>query len=114
VLCSRCSSACDLNDNFCRTCGLNVRDDDRLPAVRSSALPVVWRPPVPVVVIKSAAFVVAGTIAEVLVRRLVRNALGKGQAASQTNAITKANGRLGDAAEMESETYLLRRVRIRR
>ncbi len=114
VLCSRCSTVCEPDDNFCRNCGLGLRDDGRLPALRDNGLPVVWRPRVPAVVIKSAAFVAAGTIAELLVRRLVRNMLGRGGARAQPHSIAKTNGRAQDATQMESETYLLRRVRFRR
>ena len=75
VLCGRCASVCDPDDNFCRHCGLPLHEQ-QLPSVRDGhEVPAVWQPPLPPVVVKGAAFVAAGTLAEVLVRRLVRGVL---------------------------------------
>jgi hypothetical protein len=114
VLCGRCSTACDQDDNFCRKCGLPMHDNAQLPALRRSGLPAVWRPPVPAVVVKSAAFVAAGTLAELIVRRLVRNALKRDAADALPRAAAKANGQIHEDSQLVSETYLLRRVRLRR
>jgi hypothetical protein len=113
VICGRCAAICDFADNFCRSCGLALQDTT-LPSVRESRLPAVWRPPVPVVVVKSAAFIAAGTLAEMFVRRLVRNAFASRREASNAQPPAVMNGRAREEAHLESETYLLRRVRVRR
>jgi hypothetical protein len=119
LLCGRCATACDDEDNFCRHCGLALHDP-QLPAVSNGRnLPVAWQPPLPVAVMKGAAFVAAGTLAEVLVRRMVRSAFGRG---SKEPRAAKRNGRhvvaatepMPDDAQMVSETFLFRRIRFRR
>jgi hypothetical protein len=118
VLCGRCATVCDPEDNFCRHCGLALREA-HLPSVRDGrSLPAVWRPRVPAVVLKGAAFVAAGTLAEVVVRRLVRRALGRAPAAAR--AVARRPGRPpaddepADDAQVVSDTLFLRRVRVRR
>ncbi len=120
LLCGRCVNAYDPEDNFCRQCGAPLHDP-QLPSVRDEAgLPAVWRPPLRAVVVKGAAFVAAGTMAEMLIRRLVRGALGRRPGAPQspvrreaTPATERDETADGDA-EMVSETLLLRRIRFRR
>ena len=118
VLCGRCSTLCDPDDNFCRQCGLSLTEQ-RLPSVRnSSALPAVWRPPVPAVVVKGAAFVVAGTLAEAFLRRLVRRTFAGRRPAPARSAnrdvARTADPSEDDAAQIMSETLLLRHTRVRR
>ena len=110
----------DAEDNFCRQCGLALTDE-RLPSVRNGrALPVAWRPPLPVVVVKGAAFVVAGTLAEVFLRRLVRGAVrrrpwrAKTPARREPTQVEPHEAPLPDDTQMVSETLLLRRIRFRR
>ena len=120
LLCGRCVSAYDPEDNFCRQCGAPLHDP-QLPSVRDEAgLPAVWRPPLRAVVVRGAVFVAAGTMAEMLIRRLVRGALGQRPRAPQspfrreaTPATERDETADGDA-EMVSETLLLRRIRFRR
>ena len=120
LLCGRCASAYDPEDNFCRQCGAPLHDP-QLPSVRGEAgLPAVWRPPLRAVVVKGAAFVAAGTMAEVLIRRLVRGALGRRPGAPQSpvrreaTPATEPDETADGDAEMVSETLLLRRIRFRR
>jgi hypothetical protein len=120
LLCGRCASAYDLEDNFCRACGLPLHDA-QLPSVRDvRALPVAWRPPLPVAVVKGAAFVAVGTLAEMLVRRLVRRALGRPRRPSRTPArrepaaVSQREEPLPADTQIMSETLLLRRIRFRR
>lgn len=90
-----------------------------LPSVREHRLPVAWRPPVPAVVVKGAAFIVAGTLAEMFARRMVRRAFGGQRRQERTltpeakEAAVVANGTT-EEAQLVSETFLMRRVRIRR
>ena len=120
VLCGRCASVCDPEDNFCRYCGLPLHDDSKLPSVHNGAMPVAWRPPLPAAVVKGAAFVAAGTLAEMVLRRLVRSAFGRGRGASQPPArrpstqVTNRERPLSVETQVVSETFLLRRVRFRR
>ncbi|MCH8901733.1 MAG: hypothetical protein IIC88_05485 [Chloroflexi bacterium] len=79
-----------------------------------------WRPPVPVAVVKGAAFVVAGTLAEVFLRRLVRGAVRRRPWRAKTPArrepaqVEPQETSMPDDTQMVSETLLLRRVRFRR
>ena len=120
AICGRCASVCDPEDNFCRHCGLPLHDDSKLPSIRNGAMPVAWRPPLPAAVVKGAAFVAAGTLAEMFLRQLVRNAFGRGRGASQPPAgrpstqLTNREQPLSVETQVVSETFLLRRVRFRR
>ena len=118
VLCGRCATLCDPDDNFCRQCGLSLTEQ-RLPSVRNgSALPAVWRPPVPAVVMKGAVFVAAGTLAEAFLRRLARHAFGQRRRAAPARSVNRDVVAAGDPPEDEgqilSETLLLRHTRVRR
>jgi hypothetical protein len=120
LLCGRCATACDPEDNFCRHCGLALHEH-QLPSVRDGQqVPAVWQPPLPAAVVKGAAFVAAGTLAEILVRRLVRGVLRGRSRASQAPArrakseVAPREEPLPAETQMLSETLLLRRVRFRR
>jgi hypothetical protein len=118
VLCGRCATLCDPIDNFCRQCGLALTEQ-RLPSVRNgSALPAVWRPPVPAVVVKGAAFVAAGTLAEALLRRFIRRTFGERAPSAPARAnnrdVVAAGDPSGDEGQVMSETLLLRHTRVRR
>ena len=119
IICGRCATACEAEDNFCRHCGMALQDRP-LPSVRQAApLPAVWRPRVPGAVVRGAAFVAAGTIAEALVRRMVRRALGRtagarAPAARSRRAAVVRPEPMPDDAQVVSDTVLFRRVRIRR
>jgi hypothetical protein len=118
VVCSRCSTVCSTEDNFCRHCGFALREQ-RLPVLNEgSRLPAVSRPALPAVVVKGATVIAAGAIAEMLVRRAVGRVLQRGRKAERLPARTSKNGVTQNGAlregTLESETFLLRRVRIRR
>ncbi len=118
LLCGRCATACDPDDHFCRQCGMPLSDLG-LPALSNGRhLPVAWQPPVPAFVVKGAAFVAAGTLAELLARRLVRRAFGRaGNGGSRTRrplAVARRDDRLPGDEQLVSETMLFRRVRLRR
>ena len=112
ILCGRCAAICDLDDRFCRHCGLPL-GDERLPSVRRSAgVPAVWQPRLRGAAVKSAAFIAAGTLAEVLVRRMVRRALAPltGRPKHTKELIAPDAGE----PQVESETLFVRHIRIRR
>ncbi len=118
VLCGRCATLGDADDNFCRHCGLSLTEQ-QLPSVRDGrALAAVRRPPLPAAVVRGAAIVAVGTLAELLVRRLVRGALRQG--ASVVRLPVRRAKREGiaeslpDDAQVVTDTLLLRRIRIRR
>ena len=119
VVCGRCATLSEPDDNFCRQCGLPLTEQ-HLPSVRSGqTLPAVWKPRVRGAMVKSAAFVAAGTLAEAVLRRLVRRALGR---ASSGGAVARrgnqegvvGNGTPSDDADYLTDTILLRHTRIRR
>jgi hypothetical protein len=118
LLCGRCDTAYDPEDNFCRNCGFAL-NEQRLPSVRERNLPALWRPPVPAFVVRGAAVVAAGTIAEMLARRLVRNVLSR-EPRRERAVVAKSKKKaqpvapMPDDIQMVSETLLLKRVRFRR
>jgi predicted amidophosphoribosyltransferase len=114
IICGRCATVCDPDDYFCRHCGMAL-SDERLPSVRNVAnVPAVWEPRIRGVAVKGAVFIAAGTLAEMLVRRMVRRALaplgGKARQARGRPEVIASDGGEG----VESETLLLRHIRIRR
>jgi len=117
LICGRCATVCDVDDNFCRRCGMALQDS-QLPSVRNGrALPVAWRPRVPAVVMKGAAFIAAGTLAELVIRRAVRRAFGQAgrlPASKARGELAGRDGGLPEETQLLSEMFLLRRVRIRR
>jgi hypothetical protein len=130
--CSRCGTFHDREDNFCRHCGAAFHAS-RIPMVRDerSYAPVPWRETMPVVV-RGAAVVAAGTLAEAVLRRLVAWAL-RGRARPSDPPVRQAGRRArlpakrqpekaevverpepaGDGDHVVSETFLFRRVRLR-
>jgi len=120
VVCSRCATACSADDNFCRHCGLALQSQ-YLPAVSNgNRLPAVSRPALPAVVVRGATVVAAGAIAEMVLRRVVKGVFGRKPKAERLperrskEDLLAGNGHMPEGAAMESETFLLRRVRIRR
>jgi hypothetical protein len=123
--CSRCGSSRDPDDSFCRHCGAALHAS-RIPMVRDerSYAPVPWRETMPVVV-RGAAVVAAGTLAEAVLRRLVARAL-RGRARPSDRRARPPARRQPEKAEVVerpeptrdddhvvSETFLFRRVRLR-
>jgi len=132
VRCLRCDGAHDIEDNYCRHCGAAL-DASRLPMVRdgrSYAL-APWRETLPVAV-RGAAVVAVGTLAEAVLRRLIGRALRRGRSPSAEGRDGGKKRRLPARRQAEkaepvessasaydddrvvSETFLFRRVRLRR
>lgn len=120
MVCSRCTGNCDAADSFCRHCGSALRETS-LPSVpdRQTAA-AVWQPPLPPAVIKGAAVVAAGKLAEILLRRAARNVFQRGDGRTKA-AARKAKGEVipreepaPEATDVVSETFVMRRIRIRR
>jgi hypothetical protein len=119
ILCKRCSSPYDPDDRFCRKCGASLFGSN-VPAVRPDFQAVVWRPAVPAVV-QGAAAIAAGTLAEIVLRRVLKRifrprsllpALRK-ESVSSVLGPDGGDGMRADA-EIESEAFMVRRVRVRR
>jgi len=117
VICGRCAMVCDMEDNFCRQCGMAL-SDRRLPIRREARLPALRTPRVPAVVARGVVVVAAGTIAELLAKRIVRSATTR-----VANVVTRPAGRkraeivpLHDdsGAQFISDTLFVRRIRVRR
>ena len=117
IICDRCQEACDLDDNFCRHCGLSLLERPSLPSVRSATrLPAIRPPSVPATVAKGAAFVAVGKITELVVRRMARSVLGIGKTPrkhAQAELVAKREA-TSQTSEIVSETVLFRQIRIRR
>ncbi|MCH8995001.1 MAG: hypothetical protein IH959_08575 [Chloroflexi bacterium] len=120
LLCGRCVAACDPEDNFCRHCGLSLQEQ-RLPSVSDSGrVPAVWQPSLPTTIAKGAAVVAAGAVAQRLLGGLVRQAFRRGPRTVRTPAKRSQRGiepreeAMPEDAQLVSETFLLRRIRIRR
>ena len=120
LVCSRCTGNCDAADSFCRYCGRALRETS-LPSVpdRQTAA-AVWQPPLPPTVIKGAAVVAATKLAEILLRRAARNVFQRGERGAKA-AARKAKGEVitreeaaPEATDVVTETFVMRRIRIRR
>jgi len=85
-----------------------------LPAVRRRGEAIVWQPKVPPVV-KGAAVMAAGTVGQFIVRRVLGNLVsGAGARKRRTRAqVSPRDGTL-DESQIITETFMVRRVRIRR
>ncbi len=114
MLICRCGAAYDSGDNYCRVCGASLGYARRdMPAVRPAYQTTVWQPPVPPAVLKAAGAIAAGTLAELVVRRIVGRAIspvralvpGRPRAATRRDSL--------EEAVFLSETLVVRRVRGR-
>jgi hypothetical protein len=113
IACASCATLCDPEDSFCRNCG-SLLAEQRLPVVRSQSLPEIWRPRVRSAAVKSAAFVAAGTIAEIVVRRAIRRALGRVNGTPEARAAVAAENGVAAKGDYLTDTILVRQTRIRR
>ena len=122
--CPRCGSSHDREDNFCRRCGAALHAS-RVPMVRDerSYAPVPWQGAMPMVV-RGAAVVAAGTLAEAVLRRLLARALRLPRSDSRRSRlparrqpekveVVEHPEPAGDDDHVVSETFLFRRVRLR-
>ncbi len=118
AVCGRCDAVCELDDNFCRKCGLSLRVSENLPSVRPSFLPVIRQPSVQAVVVRGAAFVAAGKLAEIIARRMVRSVFQRGNGSKNLPATAKQGEVVPRDETPEttviSETLLTRRIHFRR
>ncbi len=114
AFCPSCGSGVEADDNFCRRCGSST-GRAQLPAVRTSQLPVAWRPTVSPVM-KGAVVMAAGTAGQFLLRRVVGGFVGGGKAPRRAIGVKRPRGGDGmvDDAQIITETVMMRRVRIRR
>lgn len=123
LLCPECGTPYDPADDFCRRCGAPV-SDRRLPAVRRNYQPVAWQPPVPALV-QGAAVLAAGTVAEILIRKLIgrffrpRSLLPILRRPGKTplEIVPRDDEEMEEMepeAQIESQTVVFRRVRLRR
>ena len=124
--CPRCDSPYAPEDSYCRRCGAALHTG-RVPMVRDQGqyAPVPWRPAMPVLA-RGAAVVAAGTLAEAVLRRLIGRLLRarsrpSGRAAGlparsqpSKGEVTERPEPAGDDDHVVSETFLFRRVRLRR
>ena len=111
--CHACAAQLDVDDNFCRRCGVPT-NRTQLPAVRPSAAVTVWQPHVPPVV-KGAAVMAAGTIGQFLLRRMASNLIGDRRTRKpRALQVDRRDDGMVDEAQIITETVMMRRVRIRR
>jgi hypothetical protein len=119
LLCKGCGRPYDPDDRFCRHCGASLSGTN-VPAVRPDFQAVVWRPAVPTVV-QGAAAIAAGTLAEIVLKRLVKRLFRpssllpalREEPGSRVVSGDRDNGTPPDA-DIESEAFMVRRVRVRR
>jgi hypothetical protein len=120
LICEHCGASHDPDDGFCRKCGASL-SSSRVPAVRRNYQPVVYRPAVPIVV-QGAAAIAAGTLAEIVLRRLIKRlfrprsllpALRRDAKKPAQVQKPQDDGEEPDA-QIESETIILRQIRLRR
>jgi hypothetical protein len=118
IVCGRCQTACQSSDRFCRQCGLYLHESQVPSLWDEPKSPVPWRPASTGLVVRGAAIVAVGTVAEILLRRLVRGILsgdgGKPEPAKEMAVVPQANGNGHSEAEVVTETLLFRRIRFRR
>lgn len=124
--CPSCDSPYEPEDNYCRHCGAALHTD-RVPMIHDerSYAPAPWRQTMPVVA-RGAAMVAVGTLAEAVLRRLIGRALRRRTRPSSGQARLPTRHQPERAEVMErpeptpdddhvvSETFLFRRVRLRR
>ena len=119
LVCGRCAGERGPDDHFCRHCGLAL-DERNLPAVRGPNTPAVWRPSLPPTVVRGAAVVAAGKLAEILLRRMARNVFQRESKPSKKPPrpdkaeVVPRDEQLPEDAEVVSETFFMRRIRLRR
>ena len=120
LLCGRCVAACDPEDNFCRNCGLSLQEQ-RLPSVTGGGrVPAVWQPSLPTTIAKGAAVVAAGALTQRILGGLLRQAARRGSKTARTPAkrgkgeIVSREEPMAEDVQVVSETFLLRRISIRR
>ena len=121
--CSRCDATYAAGDNFCRQCGASLHANAQLPSLRPNVLPAIRKPAVKAVVVRGAAVVAATKIAELIVKRMVRNVFSRGgrrngnaehlpATSSDAEIVRRQEESIGEA--VVSETFLTRTIHFRR
>lgn len=115
--CPGCGTSLDLDDNFCRHCGI-AAGRAALPALRPQASTTIWQPSVSPVV-RGAAVMAAGTVGQFLLRRVVRGLVDGSASRRPSGGIQLRRNRrdddgMVDEAQIITETVMMRRVRVRR
>ncbi len=90
--------------------------DEQLPLKRAQQLPVSWRPRVPGAIMRAAAVVAAGTITEIMARRLAREA---GRRVANVTRLPigrdkRVSTLIDDEPHVISDTVFIRRTQLRR
>jgi hypothetical protein len=116
IICGRCATVCDQDDNFCKRCGMAL-SDEQLPLKREQHLPAVSRPRVRAAVVRAVAVVAVGTLTEIMARRVAREA-GRRVASAVRLPIgrkqPKALRLVDDGPQVVSDTVFIRRIQVRR
>jgi len=121
LLCEHCGAPYDPDDGFCRRCGAPLLGS-QVPAVRGNYQPVVYRRPAVPIVVQGAAAIAAGTVAEIILRRLVKRVFRPRSLFPSLRRNAKKSTQVGKYrddgeepdAQIESETIVLRQIRLRR
>jgi predicted amidophosphoribosyltransferase len=120
LICEHCGAPHDPDDEFCRRCGASLTGS-RVPAVRRNYQPVVYRPAVPIVV-QGAVAIAAGTLAEIVLKRLIKRLFRprsllpvlRRDAKKPVQVQKRQDDGEEPDAQIESETIVLRQIRLRR
>ena len=94
----------------------------QVPAVRGEYQPVVYRRPAVPIVVQGAAAIAAGTVAEILLKRLIKRVFRprsllptlRRNAKKRTKVEKHRDDGEEPDAQIESETIVLRQIRLRR
>jgi hypothetical protein len=115
--CPTCGSLATIEDNFCRRCGTSVRNS-RLPVERAPAQPPALLHRAAPVVVRASALMVAGFVAEWLLRSATKKAVRapfQARKKDKSRAVASRETAAVDAGEIAvSETLYLRRTIVRR
>jgi ribosomal protein L40E len=116
LICGRCNRPYEPGDRFCRKCGASLNN---LPAARDNYAPAVFRSPMPAIA-RGVAVVAVGTLAEFALKRAVRLVFRPRSLLPMLRRTPTSIARRSDDdgfepdAVIESETFAVRRVRVRR
>ncbi len=121
LICEHCGASYDPDDGFCRRCGAPLLGS-QVPAVRRDYQPVVYRRPAVPIVVQGAAAIAAGTLAEIILKRVIKRVFRPRSLLSALRRNAKKSTRVekhqddGEEpdAQIESETIVLRQIRLRR
>jgi hypothetical protein len=113
--CENCGGYSSRADRYCKRCGAELRNL-RLPVMRPSAYPTVWKQAAPVLA-KGAALVALGVAAEVALNTLVKGVLRLPtlrRPSTSKSLPSRRNDGLPESGYAVSETVFMRRLIFRR